>query len=72
MATAKIINKFSRHLKDPAQLTPYEEKLLEMRNSGMTYRQIAEALANGAKTQTIVSKFQAIREKLELLESEND
>ncbi len=72
MATIKVINRFMRHLKDPAQLTPYEEKLLEMRNSGMTYKQIAEALENGTKTQTIVSKFQTIREKLELLEEKND
>jgi DNA-binding CsgD family transcriptional regulator len=69
MATTKVTNRFLRHLKDPAQLTPYEEKLLGMKNSGLTYRQIADALDGDIKVSTITSRFKIIKEKLELSEN---
>lgn len=58
-------------LKDPAKLTPYEEELLELRKSGMTYGQMADALNGSSNSRTIAARFKIIREKVELLEAES-
>lgn len=72
MATTKLANPIFRQLKDPSKLTPYEEKLLELRKKGLTYRQISEELGGKAKPTTINASFAAIRQKLELLEHEDE
>lgn len=58
--------------KDPSKLTPYEEKLLGMRNQGMSYGQMSAALDDVAKPNTIAARFKIIREKIELIEAENE
>jgi DNA-binding CsgD family transcriptional regulator len=50
--------------KDPAHLTPYEEKLLKLKQSGMTYKQISTAYE--CKERTISARFQIIRDKLRI------
>lgn len=59
-------------LKDPAKLTPYEEKLLALRNQGMTYVTMSKVLNGKAKPTTIAARFMIIREKLALAEDENE
>lgn len=59
-------------LKDPAKLTPYEEKLLSFRNQGMTYVEMSKVLNGTANPKTIAARFMIIREKIELMEAEND
>jgi DNA-binding CsgD family transcriptional regulator len=53
-------------------LTPYEEKLLELKKKGLTYRQIAESLDGDVKQSTITSRFAIIKQKLALVEDSND
>lgn len=57
------------YFKDPSKLTPYEEKLLEMRNNGMTYAEISKSLDGSCKPTTIASRFTIIREKLKIIEA---
>ena len=59
-------------LKDPAKLTQYEEMLLELRNKGMSYGQMAEALDGKSNAKAICARFRVIREKVELIEAENN
>lgn len=59
-------------LKDPAKLTPYEEKLLALRQQGMTYPQMTKALAGTSNPRTIAARFKIIREKVELAEALNE
>jgi hypothetical protein len=66
--TVDVIHQF----KDPSKLTPYEEKLLGMRNQGMSYGQMSKALDGVAKPNTIAARFKIIREKIEIIEAEND
>ncbi len=63
--TVDVIHQF----KDPSKLTPYEEKLLDMRNQGMSYGQMSKALDGVAKPNTIAARFKIIREKLEVIEA---
>jgi len=56
------------HLKDPAKLTPYEEKLVELKNKGLTYQEMAAALEGKSSRSSIASRYKIIKEKLELLE----
>jgi DNA-binding NarL/FixJ family response regulator len=53
-----------RHLKDPAALTPYEQKIWAMRQQGLTNQQIGEAL--NQLPGSIASRIKVIREKVEL------
>jgi DNA-binding CsgD family transcriptional regulator len=59
-------------LKDPAKLTPYEEKLLLLRNKGMTYVEMSKVLDGAANPKTIAARFMIIREKIKLKEAENE
>ena len=59
----------THHFKDPSKLTPYEKKLLDMRNQGMSYGQMSKALDGVAKPNTIATRFRIIREKLEVIEA---
>jgi len=57
-------------MKDPAKLTPYEEKLVELKNKGLTFREMSEQLGGAASAQSLNSRYKIIREKLELLKYE--
>lgn len=63
--TVDVIHQF----KDPSKLTPYEERLLDMRNQGMSYGEMSKALNGVAKPNTIATRFRIIREKLEVIEA---
>ena len=51
-------------MKDPAALTPYEQKIWELRQQGLTNHQIGEALDQLAGS--IASRLKVIKEKVEL------
>jgi DNA-binding NarL/FixJ family response regulator len=53
-----------RRLKDPAALTPYEQKIWELRQQGLTNHQIGEAL--NQLPGSIASRIKVIKEKVEL------
>jgi DNA-binding NarL/FixJ family response regulator len=53
-----------RHLKDPAALTPYEQRIWDMRQQGLTNHQIGEAL--NQLPGSIASRIKVIKEKVEL------
>lgn len=57
-------------LKDPSALTPYEEKLLELRKKGMTYLQMQNALDGTSNWRSIAARFRIIKEKIEIIEAE--
>lgn len=59
-------------LKDPAALTPYEEKLLELRKQGMTYLQMQNALDGTSNWRSIAARFKIIKEKIEIMEAWNE
>jgi hypothetical protein len=64
------INRAIHSLKDPAKLTPYEEKLVALRKKGLTFKQMSEALDGSSTAQSITARYQIIKQKLELLEYE--
>ena len=68
---ATILNKNNNHRKDPAKLTPYEEKILELKQKGLSYPEIAEALNGKCGVRTLRVRYQVIKEKLELLEHQD-
>ena len=53
-----------RHLKDPAALTPYEARIWELRQQGLTNHQIGKEMNQLAGS--IASRMKVIKEKLEL------
>ena len=53
-----------RHMKDPAALTPYEQRIWDMRQQGLTNGQIGKAL--NQLPSSIASRMRAIKEKVEL------
>ena len=53
-----------RHLKDPAALTPYEQRIWELRQQGLTNGQIGKEMNQLAGS--IASRMKVIKEKLEL------
>lgn len=53
-----------RHLKDPAALTPYEKRIWELRQQGLTNHQIGKEL--NQLPASIASRMKVIKEKLEL------
>jgi hypothetical protein len=57
-------------LQDPAKLTPYEEKLVQLKNMGLSYKQMSEELGGKANAKSITARYKVIREKLELLQYE--
>ena len=66
MQTVVSRNKINtnRNFRDMCKLTPYEEKMWELFQKGMTSRQIAAEM--GAKSHlSINSRMKIIREKLE-------
>jgi DNA-binding CsgD family transcriptional regulator len=63
--TTEVIHQF----RDPSKLTPYEERLLNLRNQGMTYGQMSQTLERSCKPNTIAARFKIIKEKLEVIEA---
>lgn len=53
-----------RHLKDPAALTPYEQRIWDLRQQGLTNHEIGKAL--NQLPASIASRMRAIKEKVEL------
>ena len=53
-----------RHMKDPAALTPYEQRIWELRQQGLTNHQIGKKMNQLAGS--IASRMKVIKEKLEL------
>jgi DNA-binding NarL/FixJ family response regulator len=54
----------SRRYKDPAELTEYEQALLDLKRDGLTHKQIAQTCK--ASENTISNKFTIINHKLKL------
>lgn len=53
-----------RQLKDPSALTPYEQRIWELRQQGLDNHQIGKEMNQLAGS--IASRMKAIREKVEL------
>lgn len=53
-----------RHLKDPAALTPYEQRIWDLRQQGLNNHEIGKAL--NQLPASIASRMRAIKEKVEL------
>jgi DNA-binding NarL/FixJ family response regulator len=51
-------------MKDPAALTPYEQRIWELRQQGLTNPEIGKAM--NQLPASIASRMKAIKEKLEL------
>ena len=66
-----IINNVTHLLKDPSALTEYEKKIFELKNSGLSFKEIAEKLGGTSSRNTIASRYQIIREKLAALEDDD-
>ena len=60
----------SRLYKDPAELTEYEQELLNLKREGMTHKQIAAQYK--ASFNTISNKFTIINHKLKLTQLNKD
>lgn len=52
-----------RQFTDPNKLTEYEERILELREQGLTWKQVAEKLDQ--KMESVRSRYPVIKEKLE-------
>lgn len=52
---------------DPEALTDYEQKIHTLREQGMSWREIGEAM--GQKLESVRSRYVVIKEKLELQEA---
>lgn len=55
-------------LKDPSKLTPYEEKLVSLKKSGLSYKEMSERLGGKANAKSLTARYKIIREKLEILQ----
>jgi DNA-binding NarL/FixJ family response regulator len=53
-----------RHMKDPAALTPYEQRIWDLRCQGLNNHQIGKEMNQLAGS--IASRMKAIKEKVEL------
>lgn len=52
-------------LKDPSELTPLEQRIHELRNSGLSHSQIAKQLGGKWTGKNVGTKLTLIKEKLE-------
>ena len=53
----------NRRFKDPSKLTPYEQKIYDLRQQGLTWKQIADALGNKNHV-SVSSRWPTIKDKL--------
>ena len=64
MSKVPPLKAVGRHWRDPSKLTPYEEKINNLKQAGMTNKQICAEI--GMKNdRSICSTLRVIREKLE-------
>jgi len=60
------LNTFTHGLKDPANLTEYEQKLWDLKAQGLSYAQIAKQMGSKANPRTLASRYHIIKEKIKL------
>ncbi len=53
----------TRRFTDPSELTPYEQKILDLRRQGLKYKEIAAQIGNISERSVSV-KYIVIKEKL--------
>lgn len=53
----------TRRFTDPSELTPYEQKILDLRRQGLKYKEIATQIGNISERSVSV-KYIVIKEKL--------
>lgn len=53
----------TRRFSDPSELTPYEQKILDLRRQGLKYKEIAAQIGNISERSVSV-KYIVIKEKL--------
>ena len=53
-----------RHMKDPAALTPYEQRIWDLRQQGLNNHEIGKEM--NQLPASIASRMRAIKEKVEL------
>ena len=53
----------NRRFTDPSELTPYEQKILDLRRQGLKYKEIAAQIGNISERSVSV-KYIVIKEKL--------
>lgn len=63
-----ITDDTSRQFKDPAGLTPYEQRIYALMQQGMKPKQIVEALDGTLTVSSLYPRMQIIREKIALKE----
>ena len=62
-----------RQWRDPNQLTPYEKRISDYLEQGMSLLQVTEALGGGRKIDSVRATIRVVKEKLAVLEfSRND
>ena len=61
----------NRRFKDPSALTPYEQKILDLRRQGLTWREIADQIGN-ISVRSVSVKWVVIKEKLEAMGETGD
>lgn len=61
----------NRRFKDPSELTPYEQKILDLRRQGLTWREIADQIGN-ISVRSVSVKWVVIKEKLEAVGETGD
>lgn len=55
-------------LKDPAGLTPYEERIWELKMQGLNPKEISDAMGGTSSPVSVQSRMRVIREKIALKE----
>lgn len=63
-----ISEEASRRFKDPAGLTPYEQKIYELMQEGLKPKQIVEKLDGTLTVNSLYPRIKIIREKIALKE----
>lgn len=63
-----IADEASRRFKDPAGLTPYEQKIYAFMQEGLTPKQIVEKLDGTVSVNSLYPRMKIIREKIALKE----
>ena len=59
----------NRRFNDPSALTPDEQKILDLRRQGLTWREIADQIGN-ISVRSVSVKWVVIKEKLEAMGAE--
>lgn len=62
----RVINKSETRRADPCKLTPYEQMLWDLKQQGMTTKQMAEHLGRKSSN-SLSATLKTIREKVEVM-----